>query len=204
MKITDIEYIDKGKNVNITTDEDYSFVITVDTSLEFPLEVGMYITEGKITDIMYHDMGYKAGIAALKLVSSRMRSEKEIRDYIRGKGYDERVQDEVVEKLTKDGYIDDAEFAKCFARDRVNLNKQGRERIAYELRLKGVSDENIARAILPLVRYELDNAVYLLKRRYKPSDLKNRKLKKKMSNFLQRKGYPNEVINKAFKVFGNE
>lgn len=196
MKIQEINY--QNNEMHIETDSNYSFIISINTSLEYPLDEGQEISEELITEIMYYDMTEKARILALKFISKRLRTEKEIKDYIRARGYDEIVSENVIEYLKSYDYIDDEEYARAFIRDRVNLKKHGRERIAYELSLKGVDREIINHLMPMMYKEELPNALKLIRARYSLSDNP-----RKMVNFLKQRGYPYQVIDEAIRIFQN-
>lgn len=50
----------------------------------------------------------------------------------------------VVAALKADGYVDDARYAGCFAREKSSLQGWGPIKIRFQLRSKGVSDADIA------------------------------------------------------------
>ena len=50
----------------------------------------------------------------------------------------------VVASLKSDGYVDDARYAACFAREKSSLQGWGVIKIRFQLRSKGVSDADIA------------------------------------------------------------
>ncbi len=200
MKITGIEYL--NDELKITTNSNVSFMITKDTSLEYPLEEEQELSEDKLFEILYYDMTYKARIIALKFVSSRLRSEKEVRDYIRAKGYDDIIQDNVLESLRELGYVDDEEFAKCFVRDGMNLKKQGKQRLSFELKQKGICEENIQKALAQLAGHEVKNALEILrKKNFETADFKERV---RITNYLKRKGYSYDTIKHAEWLLKNE
>ena len=50
----------------------------------------------------------------------------------------------IVASLKEDKYIDDARYAACFAREKSSLQGWGQVKIRFQLRGKGISDEDIA------------------------------------------------------------
>lgn len=50
----------------------------------------------------------------------------------------------VVASLKSDGYVDDARYAACFAREKSSLQGWGAIKIRFQLRSKGVSEADIA------------------------------------------------------------
>ena len=77
---------------------------------------------------------------AYALLRQRPRSEFEIRERLKLKGYVAEVVDGVVEALRRAGEIDDARFAKLWVESRMHTNPQGDVVLKHELKLKGVSE----------------------------------------------------------------
>ncbi|MBO4340480.1 MAG: RecX family transcriptional regulator [Bacteroidales bacterium] len=50
----------------------------------------------------------------------------------------------IVASLKADKYVDDARYAACFAREKSSLQGWGAIKIRFQLRAKGVSDDDIA------------------------------------------------------------
>ena len=53
----------------------------------------------------------------------------------------------VMARLKESGLIDDARYAKQFARQRTESRKQGKFRVARDLRARGIPDRHIAAAL---------------------------------------------------------
>jgi len=132
-------YVDRG-----TADgEDYFFSLDQDVLIEFRLKKGNTYTEEELKEILYKDKIKKAYQLALKFLTSRMKSEKEMREYLLSKSYEEEIVSIVINKLKEHQYINDLEFAKAFVRSRMNQQVKGPLLIRQELQQKGVSEEYI-------------------------------------------------------------
>src|SRR2546430_3874328 len=57
-----------------------------------------------------------------------------------------RLVEVVMARLTENGMIDDARYAKQFARQRTESRKQGKFRVARDLRARGIADRHIERS----------------------------------------------------------
>lgn len=91
--------------------------------------------------------------ASIRFVSYRMRSEKEIRDFLektltRHHTTAPSVVLHVIERLTELGYVNDDEFAKWWVGQRTGRKSKGARVIRMELVQKGIDPERIERAIL--------------------------------------------------------
>ena len=84
---------------------------------------------------------------ALKVIEYRDRTEKELREKLKEKGFGENLIDDELEFLKSYGFINDARYAERFTADAINLKKWGKSRIKSELIRKGVDRELIDNTI---------------------------------------------------------
>ncbi len=85
--------------------------------------------------------------AAVKILMRRAHSVHEMKRALGRRTDDEKLIKTVIDRLKQNGYIDDARYAKQFARQRTELRKQGKFRVARELRARGVPDRHIDAAL---------------------------------------------------------
>lgn len=78
---------------------------------------------------------------ALNYLSARVRSKKEIYNYLLKKGLIKDDISFVIDKLTKEGYINDHTFAKAYIHDQLNFTNNGPYKIKNNLLELGVSKE---------------------------------------------------------------
>lgn len=95
--------------------------------------------------------------SALRALMRRAHSIHEMREYLDRRAEDKDLISPVVSQLRERGYLDDARYALEFARQHANSRRQGRFRIARELRARGVPDRHID-AALETVFAETDEA----------------------------------------------
>ncbi len=84
---------------------------------------------------------------AHRLLAVRPRSRRELADLLGRRGIPSETVEELLEKLSQQGLIDDAKFAEVWVRGRLTLQPSGAVRLRQELLGKGVSREIIDRAI---------------------------------------------------------
>jgi len=85
--------------------------------------------------------------AAIKILMRRAHSVSEMKKALGRRCEDEKLVKAVVERLKRENLIDDARYARQFARNRTEARKQGQFRIARELRARGVPDKHIEAAL---------------------------------------------------------
>jgi regulatory protein len=81
--------------------------------------------------------------SAVRLLSYRLRSEKELTDRLNEKGFDADLIRHAVRSLSEDGYLNDPRFARELSSSRLRNKHWGRLKIAAELRHKGIASEII-------------------------------------------------------------
>ncbi len=85
--------------------------------------------------------------AALRALMRRAHSIHEMREYLTRRSEDAEQVSNVVAKLRERAYLDDERYALDYARSHAQSRRQGRFRIARELRSRGVPDRHIEAAI---------------------------------------------------------
>jgi regulatory protein len=101
--------------------------------------------------------------AALRALTRRAYSVHEMRQWLVERGKSRGLADAVLVRLKERGYVDDARYAKQYARQRVTGRRLGRFRVARDLRARGVPDKH-SEAALDEVYAETDQAAMLRKR----------------------------------------
>ena len=85
--------------------------------------------------------------SALRALMRRAHSIHEMREYLALRSQDKNLVPQVIARLREQRYLDDARFALDYARHHSQTRKQGRFRIARELRTRGVPDQHIDAAL---------------------------------------------------------
>lgn len=199
MKITKIEGQKNIERVNIYIDREFAFGLTKEIQLKYGLYEGMEIDKKFIEEVLLEEEKLKAKNKALKFLSYRQRSEKEVVDKLKKEGFSQEIIDKTVEFLKGYNLIDDLNFAKNFVMDKSNINKYGPERIKYELYMKGIPESIINKS---LEYYDDEYSVALELARKKINSYKNDNksaIYRKLGGFLQRRGFSYECILKVLR-----
>src|SRR4029077_17190554 len=85
--------------------------------------------------------------AAIKILMRRAHSVSEMKKALIRRTADEDFIKKAISRLKQNGFIDDAPLEKHFPRQRTELRKQGKYRVARELRARGVPDHHIEAAL---------------------------------------------------------
>ena len=137
----------------------------------------------------------KAKNAALRLLTYRSRSEKEIERRLQGRFTDDVIQ-RTLESLKNQGLVDDAAFAQQWREQRERFRPRGPALIRQELRKLGVDREVIQDALS-----EFDSAAVAYKAgsKYaaKLSVEDGTAFRRKLGGFLQRRGFGGEELSQT-------
>jgi len=139
----------------------------------------------------------KARECAYRLLKYRERSEKEIRDRLKAKGFAANICGNVISELTEMGYIDDRRFANMAAENIIKFHPCSLVFVRLALRSKGISDE-ITDAVISDIKdsYDEHGTAYKLavNRAGQFSSIDPDKAKQRIYNFLLRRRFNQEMI----------
>jgi regulatory protein len=85
--------------------------------------------------------------SAVRALTRRAHSIHEMRQYLERRAEDKEAVSTIVARLREQQYLDDARYALEFVRHHAQSRRQGRFRIARELRGRGVPDRHIEAAL---------------------------------------------------------
>ena len=182
---------------NIFVDGQYSFSLDELQLVQAGLHSGLDIDEEQLAKFRNESEFGKSYIRAIDLISRRLRSEKEIRDYARRKSWTTDNTERVIERLKARGYLNDKVFAESFVRARQNAGKYSRRRIELDLRRKGIAD-SIVKEVLHDEVSDTDALRKLIAKRVKRYDDPT-----KLKAYLLRAGFNYDDINREIDAYHN-
>lgn len=145
--------------------------------------------------------------AALRALLRRAHSVHEMKKKLERRSANKLLVQVVMARLKENGLIDDARYAKQFARQRTENRKQGRFRVARDLRARGIPDRHIESALeeaaqntdeVAVVRQRIERKL----RSYR-GELDDRKLASIYSSLL-RAGFSADVVRRELKAVVKE
>ena len=201
MEITSAERNKKNRyRMSIYIDDKFAFTIGEDDFLSMNLYERKEITTEELEYIKNTLNFRSAKVAAVRYLSMKLRTEKEVRQKLHEQGFDSENIESVVEELKGIGYINNKLYAQKFVFDRSKLKPKSKKLLKLELQSRGISSE-IADEVLD--DWKVDEAIVaeeLVKRRFGKYDLQDETVLKKVYMFLNHRGYNRrlieEVVNK--------
>ena len=156
------------------------------------LEVGMELSDDKITQLRAEDGREVAYQQALKLLNYRYRTTAELRRTLKEKDVSEEDIKIVMERLQQSGLVDDTRFAEAWIENRSEMRPRSRRALAYELQQRGVDRQVIEESLESVNEEELAYQA-ALKQSRKLKGLEWQDFRQKMYGFLARRGFNYEV-----------
>jgi regulatory protein len=182
----------RRKLIDVHIDGELRAVIGADLAIERDLRAGREISAGDLARLEYEQARRSCLQAAVRLLSYRQRSERELRQRLRQKGFAKPPIDEAVVRLRQLGYVNDAAFARFYAEAQQAARPRSQRLLTVELRQKGVEAGVAEQATL-----EVDDEAAALEaaRRRLPAlrDLDYQRFRERLGSFLTRRGFSYDV-----------
>ena len=179
------------------------FEISEQTLIEQSIIVEKNISEVEFEEILQAEEINSAKHSALSLLSYRPRSEKEIKDRLKEKGYKTSIVSSTINYLKTKDWIDDKNFGLAYARDQLKKNNLGPIALKYKIK-NFIDSEDLINEIIQISFLEINVQDIIIKvlskfdREKIKSDLK---LRRKLINKLKSKGHYWDDINEAIQSY---
>lgn len=208
MKITDYK-IQKNneEKMNVYVDGEYKFSMSVDSFLSEGLYKGLEITEEQIEEIKVRDGSKLAYIQIVSTLNYGMKTEKEMIDKLKEKGYEEDAIQKAIMKAKDYNLINDDYYIELYIKTKAIPAKRGEQKIISNLYKKGININDIKLKIAEIYGEDdkYDNAYSLAIKKLKTiKEADINKKKQKLNQFLLGKGYSYEIVSKVIKNILND
>lgn len=201
-KITKIEIQKNNKDrVNIYLDGEYALAINAELIYKENLKVKDDVDISKLQEIAEKESYIRCKESAIKIIERSYKTEKEIRDKLKQKGYEEKQINNSIDFLKEYDFINDNTYAKAFIKDK--LSSKGSQKIKYDLMKKGIAKDIIEENLIKVDKNEeKEVALNVGRKKYesirrKESD--NYKLSGKLYRFLISRGYAYDIVKDVVK-----
>ena len=197
LTITAIQVQKKNKErFSLYHEDRFLLGVSTKTFVSCSLKKGTLLTSEKLDAILGIEQYSRAKEYTLGILSRRDHSIQEL--IVKGikKGFNKDILERVSHELQKNNYLNDQRFASNFIHDAIEFKKWSLNKIKFELRKKGVN-----RSIISELFDGFDEAIwkeqlYSLVRKDRAKFIRSdtTKRKKKMYDYLARKGYSSTLI----------
>ena len=200
-KITKIEAQKQRKQrASVYLDGEFAFGLDSSVLLQFDLKKGDILTKTRIKDILQKEEKKRVKENAFRYLAARAHSEKELQTKLRQKGYAEELIETVLWELREAKFIDDVKFAFAFARNRIAKKPMGARLLRQELWQKGLKPEIIDKALTEAYSAKRQEEIareLAENRKHRYQDLDENKQKKRLNDFLLRRGFDWEIVKEV-------
>jgi len=149
---------------------------------------------------------------ALRALMRRPHSVNEMQKLLKRRASSDLLAQVVLARLKENGSLNDDRYAKQFTRQRTEIRRQGKFRIARDLRARGVPDTHIQSAIeesadeaaeRAAIRHRIDRKLKLT-RGPKPGEMISDKKIASLYRSLLAAGFPSDAIRRELKSITHE
>ncbi len=184
---------------NIFLDGAFAFGLDQEVLAESGFGLGDYLTSQDVRRLLEAERRLQARKKALRLLSVRSRSERELRTRLQQAGFGEAAE-ATVRTLRRAGLVDDLQFALSYARSRIATRPCGEFILRRELREKGIAEETIEAAMAEAYRekdqrqlaYELAT-----KKKRLLGGTDQEKAQRRVADLLLRRGFSWELVSEV-------
>ena len=146
MKIIKYKKGSKGR-YKVYVEDGREFLFYEEVILKYDLLIKKEIDSDLLIEMDQYNQEWDVYYTALHLINTRLRSVYELKELLISKEYPLELVIQAVEKLEKQGYLNDLSYAKSYVNHYLISSNKGPYKIAKELKDKKITDEIIEEAL---------------------------------------------------------
>ena len=199
MKVEKIKKLKSGK-YKIELDDNNTIITYDDVILKHNLLFNTEVSSSKFNELIIDNNYYDIYNKCIKYISKKLRSEKEIKEYLTKFVIDENIQNKIIDDLKKINMLNDTNFMKAYISDRIYLSNDGLDKIKGELINHNIDitliDEEISKIDKNIIKEKLTKLITKkIKSNHKDSSYI---MRKKIYNDMINLGYSSEMFNECY------
>ena len=169
-----------------------------DVILKFELLLKKEISEEDLFSINAYNLECDVYTVALNNIKARFKSVSDLREFLIKKDYPLDLVEKSIQKLLKQGYLNDRSYAKSYINNQIITTSKGPLKIEKELLDKKIDNEIIKEEIIIFdSKIQEEKIKKIIERDLKCNRSRGGNvLKQKIYNDLKLLGYDNSIINK--------
>lgn len=147
MRITRIAKAGKEDKFAVFVDGVLKLFLSGQSVLDHGLSPGQAITKEQVADLDRLSNEDLLFLKALRYISLRIRSEGEIKQFLKGKQASLEQQKAILTRLKKLDLVNDEKYTEAFIHDKLLASPASKRKIAYELKKKRIAEDIIERSL---------------------------------------------------------
>ncbi|KAA9006460.1 regulatory protein RecX [Paenibacillus spiritus] len=198
LEITRVERMKKSRSRYIIYFGEIAVPIHEDIMIKYRMMSGRSFGKTELLEIIQADERQRAYAEGLRYLESKPRTAVEISRRLRQKEFSESVVEVAVERLTRERFVDDRQYASRWAEQRITGHRKGKLWVRQELREKGIEKSLIAEALEGISEEEeFDGALQLGRRKWSSSKGEAIDRRRKTGAYLMRRGYSGDIVRRV-------
>jgi len=206
MRITRIESQKKNRGrKSLYADDSFVVGVSAETLLRAGIRRGDELDTERLENLRRMESLQAARRTALRYISRRPRTEKEIRDRLKESEFGDIEIGQTIELLKSNRLINDEEFARIFIRDALSRRPIGTVRMKQKMLLLGLDKHLMESAIAEMCGEEVQSRAaqevagkFMAKHRGGKKD--NLRVRKSLTDHLMRRGFPWSIVQPLVKT----
>jgi len=193
-KVTAIRAGKRGKRVNIFLDGSFAFSLEAEVAMKKNLKLEQELSEAEIEALTGADLFQRCLNAAFRYLGYRPRSEAELRERLKRRGFEAGNVEAALTRLREQGLVDDLAFAQFWKDNRETFRPRSQWLTRLELRRKGVTDNIIDQVVADV---DDEDSAYRAaqSRAHRLPDSDYEGFRHRLGGYLKRRGFGYSVIN---------
>lgn len=192
--------VKNANRCNIYLDGEFFCGMSLEAVMKNRLKAGVCVSEKQLEEIQLENEKNVALDKAMTFLSGSVKTEKQVYDYLKEKGFTALVRQYVLEKIKDYGFVNDSDYARRYVE--TYSNRKGVKLIQLELKRKGVSEECAEQAVSALGS-QADTAKMLAEKYMKNKEV-DRKTIQKLYRHLLSKGFTYDDAKEAVERYLSE
>lgn len=199
--VTKIEAQKRHKDrYNIYIDETFAFGVSEATLAHFAIFKDQTVSKERSLTIQKYEAENQLFERALHYLSRALHTRQQVSDKLKILTQEERLITQTLARLEEMGFVNDRLYAESYTRTAMTMQNKGPKKIRQELKLKGVSEADIAAGLKEYDEASLANNLHQLANKkyqaYKRRHSQTESLQK-TRQFLYQKGFAGDAIQNA-------
>lgn len=200
MKIIKLKKIDSNKySISLKNHDD--IILFDETILKYELLQNKEIEENTLEEMLEFNNSLIAYYKALKYLNFKLRTKKEIKDYLKKYNFSNKVINDVIVRLEKQEYINENIYIKLYINDQIKLTLNGPLKIKNNLLSLNLNEEEINNCLENITSDIWQEKINkIINKKIKTNKNSEQKFKIKMKKYLSDQGFYIEdyldIVNK--------
>lgn len=194
MQVVEVTTTQDRKEYLVILENNSKFRASADVILKYKIAPGLDLSREDICKIKASASEDRVFNALLRLITGRLKTEFEIRRYLRQKDVSEKKSDYFVNRLKELGFIDDNKYIESFVHDQNLRSPNSKTKLIFKLKSKGISKNIIDEYFANKSEDQEDNLKRLIEIKRRQSKFKD---DQKLIAYLIRNGFNYSEVKNA-------